>query len=339
MSDNQVKNTRFDEISMMRVLAMTMIIAFHSMCFYCGRWTYIGAIEIPFWTRIAYLFNEIDLNMFVFISGYLYGYLYIYRNKYRHPSEVIGNKVIRLLLPYCIWGAFMVLVFPWFQWWQMFYGVSHVWFLLMLFWVFTFTVILQLLNGQRLRFTRQLGVTLVVVGYGVWYVYSKLVGYADLLMIGHSMYYFAAFMTGYLCAKFRVGWMMPGPFFLILPSAVVLLAVLLWGHWPVPYAAVRLLMSLCVYAVCVSLLVILSKTTISERLRRRVQTVERLSMGIYIFNQIAMDAVFSFPVMHEWFRAHWVVGPFILFAIGFFPPMLFSYVFNRYKWLSWTIGG
>ena len=94
------KPKKFDEISIMRVLAMTMIVAFHSMCFYNGRWAKVDAITIPFWLKLSTFFDVIDLNMFVFISGYLYGYLYIYRNKYRHPSEVIWSKTIRLLVPY-----------------------------------------------------------------------------------------------------------------------------------------------------------------------------------------------------------------------------------------------
>ena len=77
-----MENTkRFDEISIMRVLAMTMIVAFHSMCFYNGRWVKVNAITIPFWTKVSSFLDVVDLNMFVFISGYLYGYLYIYRNK------------------------------------------------------------------------------------------------------------------------------------------------------------------------------------------------------------------------------------------------------------------
>lgn len=42
------KSNRFDEISIMRVMAMLMIIAFHSMCFYNGRWIKVDAVDIPF---------------------------------------------------------------------------------------------------------------------------------------------------------------------------------------------------------------------------------------------------------------------------------------------------
>ena len=64
------QSKKFEEISIMRVMAMTMIIAFHSLCFYNGRWGKVDAINIPFWYKISYILDVIDLNMFVFISGY-----------------------------------------------------------------------------------------------------------------------------------------------------------------------------------------------------------------------------------------------------------------------------
>lgn len=92
------------------------------------------------------------------------------------------------------------------------------------------------------------------------------------------------------------------------------------------------------YFICIELLVILSKDTMSDRVQKVVHEVERLSMGLYIFNQMAMDIVFTTPVLHQWFETHWMIGPFVLFPIGFFPPLILSYIFNKYKWLRWTIG-
>ena len=330
---------RFDEISIMRVLAMTMIVAFHSMCFYNGRWAKVGAIVIPFWTKASTLLDVVDLNMFVFISGYLYGYLYIYRNKYRQPSEVIVNKAVRLLLPYCFWGILMVIIWPWNTWKNLLYGVGHLWFLLMLFEVFTLTVILQLLNAQRFKFTLWRGVVLIVIGYLLWYVSFKYVNPNDFLCLTRTLYYFPAFMIGYVCAKIRIGWLLPNWAYIGFPFVLLVLYVFVWHRFPLPYGLVTLVRSVCAYVICIDLLIILSKTIMSDRSRAVIQKLERLSMGLYIFNQIAMDIVFTTPVLHRWFEMNWIVGPFFLFLIGFFPPLFLSYVFNRYKFLSWTIGG
>jgi hypothetical protein len=126
---------------------------------------------------------------------------------------------------------------------------------------------------------------------------------------------------------------------MLLPFIVLALFLLVWYPVPLPYSLIVLFRTVCAYAICVALLIILSKATMPDRLRLVVQEVERLSMGMYIFNQIAMDMVFTTPVLHRWFEVHWGIGPFLLFLIGFFPPMLMSWVFNRYKILRWTIGG
>ena len=333
------KPKRFDEISIMRVLAMTMIVAFHSLCFYNGRWAKVNALDISVWHRISTFLDVIDLNMFVFISGYLYGYLYIYRNKYRHPSEVIRIKARRLLIPYLFWGILMVIIWPWNTWTKLLYDIGHLWFLLMLFGVFTLTVILQLLNAQRVKFTGKLGVTLIISGYVAWLLFSHFVYDGEFLCINRILYYFPAFMIGYVCAKLRVGWMLPNWAYITLPFVILALFIFVWYAIPLPYSLILLIRAVLAYVICIELLIILSKSVMSDRMRTAVSMVERLSMGLYIFNQIIMDTVFTIPVLHRWFEEHWMIGPFVLFPIGFFPPLLLSYIFNKYKWLKWTIGG
>lgn len=333
------KKTRFDEISVMRVLAMTMIVGFHSLCFYNGRWVKVDAIFIPFWYKVSCFLDVIDLNMFVFISGYLYGYLYIYRNKYRHPSEVILLKAKRLLIPYFFWGIPMAIIWPWNTWTKLFYGVGHLWFLLMLFGVFTLTVILQLLNAQRVKFTGRLGIFLIVAAYISGLLFSKYFYGGNFLCINKILYYFPAFMIGYVCAKVRIGWLLPNWSYIVSPFAILGLIFFIWYPIPLPYTLNLLIRTVLAYVICIEMLIILTKSTLSDRFRQVVQTIERLSMGLYIFNQIAMDLVFTTPVLHRWFETHWMIGPFVLFPIGFFPPLLLSYIFNKYKCLKWTIGG
>lgn len=333
------QSKKFEEISIMRVMAMVMIVAFHSLCFYNGRWVKVDAINISVWHRISDFLNVIDLNMFVFISGYLYGYLYIYRNKYRHPLEVIRIKAERLLIPYLFWGIPMAIVWPWNTWSKLFYGIGHLWFLLMLFGVFTITVIFQLLNSQRIKFTRTIGLFLIVIGYVLGLVFSKYIYGGEFLCINKILYFFPAFMIGYLCAKLRVGWMLPNWTYITLPFVILGLFIFVWYPISMPYTLIQLIRTVLAYVLCIELLIILSKSTMPERTRKVVQEVERLSMGLYIFNQIVMDTVFITPVLNKWFREHWMIGPFLLFPIGFFPPLLLSYIFNKYKWLKWTIGG
>lgn len=187
----------------------------------------------------------------------------------------------------------------------------------MLFGVFTLTVLLQLLNAQRVRFTRELGLLLIVIGFSSWYVSWKYVNPGDFLCATRVLYYFGAFMVGYLCAKLRIAWVMPGWACLALPIALVVLYALVRYSFPLSYSLLLFLKTFCAYVICMSLLIILGTITMKDRLRSIIQRVEQLSMGIYIFNQIAMDTILTNAILNEWFREHWVIGPFILFAIGF----------------------
>ena len=103
----------------------------------------------------------------------------------------------------------MAIVWPWNTWSKLFYGIGHLWFLLMLFGVFTITVILQLLNAQIVRFTRSVGVLLIMAGLIAGLVFPKYIYSGDFLCINKVLYYFPAFIIGYLCAKLRVACMLP----------------------------------------------------------------------------------------------------------------------------------
>ena len=159
------------------------------------------------------------------------------------------------------------------------------------------------------------------------------------ICINKILYYFPAFMIGYVCAKVRIAWLLPNWAYMVLPFAILALFVFVWYPIPIPYTLIILIRTILAYVICIELLIILSKSTLSGRSQQLVLTIERLSMGLYIFNQIMMDIVFTTPVLHQWFEIHWIIGPFVLFPIGFFPPLLLSYIFNKYKCLKWTIGG
>ena len=209
----------------------------------------------------------------------------------------------------------------------------------MLFGVFTIAVILQIVNAQKVKFNSKVGILLIITGYVGGLVFTNYIYNGGILCINKTLYYFPAFMIGYLCAKLRIGWLLPNWSYIILPFAILALILLVWYPMPIPSSLITFIKTLCAYVICINLLIILSKETLSERSRQVVQTIERLSMGIYIFNQMMMDMTLTTPVLHRWFEAHWMIGPFLLFLIGFFPPLLLSYIFNKYKWLKWTIGG
>lgn len=107
-------------------MAMMMIVAFHSMLFYNGKWWVFGGPVIPLWVKTSAFLNAIDLPMFVFISGFLFGHLYKYKHKYRDRKQFVIGKARRLLVPYLAWGLFLVYLLPPFnQLGELLTGISH----------------------------------------------------------------------------------------------------------------------------------------------------------------------------------------------------------------------
>ena len=141
------------------------------------------------------------------------------------------------------WGGIMVVSFLWNNWPKLLYGVGHLWFLLMLFGVFTLTVSLQLLNAQRFRFTLVSGLVLIVCGYAFWH-FLKHYNPNDILCLNRVLYYFPAFIVGYLCAKLRVGWLLTNWAYICLPLVVLLLFVFVWYQIPLPYGFIILIRTL-----------------------------------------------------------------------------------------------
>ena len=115
----------------------------------------------------------------------------------------------------------MAIVWSWNTWSKLLYGIGHLWFLLMLFGVFTLTVILQLLNAQRVKFNSIVGISLIAIGYIFGLVFSKYVYAGEFLCINKILLFFPAFLIGYLCAKLRVAWMLPNWSYIILPFAIL----------------------------------------------------------------------------------------------------------------------
>ena len=132
---------RFDySISEIRVSAMLMIVLFHCLAYNCGGWPEFGNSILygNFVVACNRNLSFVGLNAFVFISGLLY-FRINKEGKYASTCLFINKKAKRLLVPYCFWGLILCIVFhghenPI----DLLYGISHLWFLMMLFNIFVF---------------------------------------------------------------------------------------------------------------------------------------------------------------------------------------------------------
>lgn len=328
---------RFESISLMRVMAMTMIVLFHSFLFYTGTWWVFGGIVVPVWVKVAKFLDSIDLSMFVFISGFLYGYLYLYKGKYRDIRTFLSNKVRRLLIPYLFWGFFVVVLPPSpFDWKILFVGSAHLWFLLMLFWLFCFSILwVKFLN----KIDDRTCYLLFFLLYFVWLIHYKFSSHHSFLCFESALSYSLIFFVGMVCAKKKI-WQRPlKPSIVISLVSIMVIFVYIFFVSTFEDVIDNLILRLLSYSFIVNLFVVLTKLHLSSVLSVFVNSIDKMSMGIYIFNQFVVNALLLVPDINYWLVHNYIIGPLVIFVISFFIPLCVSYLFNKNRNLSWTIGG
>ena len=334
-----MKDVKIQYVSTLRVVAMLMIVAFHSMLYYTGKWWVFDGPVIPFWVKLSTLFDCIDLPMFVFISGYLFAYLYKFKQKYRDKKRFVIGKIRRLLVPYLFWGLFLVYVMPPYnQLDNLLTGISHLWFLLMLFVVFL--IVISISEFLFRRDTGMLWSLLFVSSCAVFCLFHAFSSHHHFLCIHSALFYLPAFILGmwFACSHIhhRISSEMAAKG---LVGSLTVLGFYVFYCPRLPFYGDYVLMLAVGYAVVVSLFVLLSK---KSRYGQKAEVViahfDKLSMGIYIFNQIIINAFLQMPGVSNWLTIHYYAGVSVIFLVGLVIPWLLSMMFNKVRWLNWTVG-
>lgn len=138
------KQERLSEIDLIRCCFIITLVMYHAFAIFSGAWSPLPGY--PLCSAYAWIARFIGvwlMEVFVFISGYLFGHQVA-----RHPDSILTfrNTVIRkgrrLLLPgmifsalYLVWLTPLDRPFYYFAY-QVINGAGHLWFLPMLFWCF-----------------------------------------------------------------------------------------------------------------------------------------------------------------------------------------------------------
>ncbi|WP_345739883.1 acyltransferase [Parabacteroides johnsonii] len=145
--------SQLSEVNLIRPIVIVLLVVMHSFTLYTGIpgenrevWGYpngISPVEAYSWiTKISFSFM---LEMFVFISGYLFAYQSERRSRSHTLTSLIRLKFKRLIIPSIVFSLLYSLLFytKRFSWPQYTYdilnGLGHMWFLPMLFWCFILT--------------------------------------------------------------------------------------------------------------------------------------------------------------------------------------------------------
>ena len=189
---------RLHEIDRLRPIVIVLLIIMHAFTMYSGHnsgWPLpegISAVKGYWW--IQQLTYSCILELFTFISGYVYAFaLYGLHKNYRF-LDILKNKALRLLVPCIVFGVFYSLllnednVFGLEYIYKLLNGFGHLWYLTMLFEVFVFIFLLEhFVYSNKMKL-----IILVIVSMMSFII-------PNYLQIAQTAYFSFFFFVGMIC--------------------------------------------------------------------------------------------------------------------------------------------
>lgn len=336
MTDTK-KTTLLPEIVVIRLLLILLLVLYHAFAPFYGTWSAIpsypesGAYYLI--GAFAYLFF---LEMFTFISGYLFGYAKKRKGDgYVSMNNCIWKKCKRLLLPSVVFSALYIAAFTPERFCRpdvvlsILDGVGHMWFLPMLFGCFVLTYIFSRLKIDW-RFELALAFLLC---------FSPRV--TD-LHIGLSLYYFLFFLVGQLVAEEKFGFLKresaAGYLLLAAGYAVSFFLLLhLSQDTVVMQLLTRLAKVVCAFSATLFVYKSARKTNLQNtRIWPTLVTLSGYCFGIYLFQQFILVAAYyhtGLPML-----VSWKIFPWMMYAVTLLASALISYLFLKTKVGRFLIG-
>lgn len=325
---------------------MIMIVLFHCLAFNAGGWqefhnqVMYGDLLISCNRNISY----VGLNAFVFIAGVLY-YRINRTGKYDNTRLFIFNKFERLLVPYFLWGILLCIIFYGYEYpTQLLYGISHLWFLLMLFEVF---IIIEL--AKKIWNTTVVKEDIMIVFFLLCldYVVSKLNlipmnnHHQYLLTLQQTFDYIPVFYIGMLVDKYKLydKFHFRGGMTITLVFSLFIIGILPFMlHLPLSRFYQWM-------PTCCLILIVYSGLHNSELnhtggvSRRFLISLDKNSLSIYIIHHILIFAYYYYVSEgQELMTNHYVIAPLIMFITVFIMSYLISCTLSYVPGSKYIIG-
>lgn len=329
-------------VSLLRVFAMILIVIYHSLCFYTGRWWYLSSHTdvVRVWYILSIPIVNVGLTLFVFISGFLFGYHYYKNGKYRNITSFCKRKLRRLIIPYVLWGVIMVAFMPnAYKLENIFTGVAHLWFLLVLFELFVIVLIYNyIISISKIKnmMTKQSLIDVVIVFLSFMSIYVWVYFSTHLYFLGltNTFYYLPIFLAGYFFAKYDYYKYNKVciPILLVFVGFSIILGLSLFG-----FKDGDTLYRIPSLFIACSSVIIIRRLILRFKVPGIVNSLDKNSLGIYIFNQFVVFGLLLIPPINIFLSLHPYIGPFIIFIITFVIPWMISSLCSMNRYLAWMI--
>lgn len=202
-----------EKLDCLKIFAMISVVLQHSMAVYVN-WFRTPKINSEFYAFFNNYLSSYHIYIFIFVSGYLYFYTTYEIKKKETIIEFIIKKFKRLIIPYILISIFYV--YPIRIITNKSYGLSlynivndiflsknpsHLWFLLMLFWIF---IIFRVLDERIKKYNKVVMLLTLYILFIVGKILNKF-NLLNILQISNVIQYIIFFYAGFICRmKFKI---------------------------------------------------------------------------------------------------------------------------------------
>lgn len=324
---NQISS---DNLTFYRVVAMTMVVLYHCICYYAHpTWPFGEGPYNPVLKIITTLMGGIHMPVFVFISGYLYWML---KRKGHYDDLVLfyKNKILRLLVPYFVMGGIMLIMFnEIYNLSSLLYGICHLWFLLMLFGLFILAPIVWHLM-ERIKNDR-----IATIAVNASFLLYPLFCNVNLFQITKIFYFLPFFLIGYILQRRGKKEVYSDSVFWL---SIVFVMIILFMFCQRTLFIDKVIREFASYFVIIIVSVI-PNINIPNKIKRIMNNFSDNSMGIYLVHHVIISYVVMVPSAKQYFdNTNSYVGALLLFVSVFASSWFLSIVFNKYNTTRFLIG-
>lgn len=314
-------------------MATILVVLFHSVGYYTYAWPFDGT-KVYLYDVFDRFINQINMPLFVCISGYLYACL-VRQRKYQDGKSTIKKKFKRLIIPYVVWSLVQLVIFPQTTDLSMLYtGCLHLWFLLMLFELFLIFII-----------TKSLWINL---SCKKWYILcvcsiflSLIPNITSLFCINAVCSYLPFFILGLaLSISIKKSHIANRVILGILSLGLVGLGYFSINNSLLSVPVTAMICKLCSLCIVGSLILLTSSIILNKSRRSSVvlMSLDKNSMGIYIIHHIIIWGIVQIPFLKLFLDSYSVIMPILIFITSLVISWFLSEIISRYKVLRIIIG-
>ena len=329
------------EVSIIRPILIVLLVVYHAFIIYRGGWVQTSGFQentIYWW--IAATSYSFMLEMFVFISGYVWAFQIFERKKSQSFKQLIGEKFKRLIIPsilfsiiyVCLLGTKETLSVA-----QLIYalicGYGHMWFLPMLFWCFIGVYVLE-----KIQIKEEYKLILLLL--------CSIVSFLPLpLRLSSAMYYIFFFYAGFYVRKRLAGKIInistPKVVFVWAVYAVVFIALTMVREFlmdvdttniiakSVIFSGARLCQILYAELGIAAMYCTAIVITSNKELKPWIIKIGAYCFGVYLFQQFILQILYYKTQLPSLVGPYWL--PWVGSAIALTGSLLLSWLFRKTK--------